>query len=167
MKNEKQTSNLNFNVQLFWKSENHLFWCFLSQLQYGNENQNFISNFTFQFIKKNEMALWVHGAIWTCSKFWRIKNIFRKLQANESLILNCLQIYRELLSCDFSPSSFKLKWLILTLLTKYVSLLKNYLSYQTEIFLAHKLLENLLLAKHLISVAATSKKTIIYTTRNF
>ena len=61
MKNEKQTSNLNFNVQLFRKSENHLFWCFLSQLQYRHENQNFISNFIFQFIKKNEMALSVHG----------------------------------------------------------------------------------------------------------
>ena len=59
MKNEKQTSNLNFNVQLFGKSKNHLFWCFLSQLQYRNENQNLISNFIFQFIKKNEMALWV------------------------------------------------------------------------------------------------------------
>ena len=54
MKNEKQTSNLNFNVQRFWKSENHLFWCFLSQLQYRNENQNFISNFIFQFIKKSK-----------------------------------------------------------------------------------------------------------------
>ena len=54
MKNEKQTSNLNFNVQLFWKSENHLFWCFLSQLQYRNKNQNLISNFIFQFIKKNK-----------------------------------------------------------------------------------------------------------------
>ena len=52
MKNEKQTSNLNFNVQLFGKSKNHLFWCFLSQLQYRNENQNLISNFIFQFIKK-------------------------------------------------------------------------------------------------------------------
>ena len=51
-KNEKQTSNLNFNVQIFWKSKNHLVWCFLSQLHYRNENQNFISNFVFQFIKK-------------------------------------------------------------------------------------------------------------------
>ena len=47
-------SNLNFNVQLFWKSKNHLFWCFLSQLQYRNENQNFFSNFIFQFIKKTK-----------------------------------------------------------------------------------------------------------------
>ena len=54
MKNEKQTSNLNFNVQLFWKSEKHLFWCFLFQFQYRNENQNFISNFVFQFIKKTK-----------------------------------------------------------------------------------------------------------------
>ena len=58
MKNEKQTSNLNFNVQLFWKSENHLFWCFLSQLQYKNENPNFISNFISEFIKK---AKWYFG----------------------------------------------------------------------------------------------------------
>ena len=34
---------------------------FLSQFQYRNENQNFISNVIFQFIKKNKMALWVHG----------------------------------------------------------------------------------------------------------
>ena len=52
MKIEKQTSILNFNMQLFWKSENHLFWCFLSQHQYRNENQSFIFNFIFQFIKK-------------------------------------------------------------------------------------------------------------------
>ena len=52
MKIEKQTSILNFNMQLFWKSESHLFWCFLSQLQYRNENQSFIFNFIFQFIKK-------------------------------------------------------------------------------------------------------------------
>ena len=33
---------------------------------------------------------------WTCFKFWPMKNIFRKLSANESLIVACLQIYREL-----------------------------------------------------------------------
>ena len=54
LQNEKQTSNLNFYVQLFWKSGNHLFWCFLSQLHYRNENLNFISNFIFQFIKKTK-----------------------------------------------------------------------------------------------------------------
>ena len=32
----------------------------MSQLQYRNENQNFISNFVFQFIKKNEMAPQIH-----------------------------------------------------------------------------------------------------------
>ena len=61
MKNEKRTSNLNFNVQLFWKSKNHFILGFTSQLQYKNKNQNFISNFGFQFIKKqNEMVLYVH-----------------------------------------------------------------------------------------------------------
>ena len=44
MKNEKQTSNFNFNVQLFLKSENHS----------NRNNQSFISNFIFQFIKKRK-----------------------------------------------------------------------------------------------------------------
>ena len=56
MKNQKQTSNLNFKVQLFEKSENHLFWCFLSKVQCRNENQNYISNFIFQFIKKRKRS---------------------------------------------------------------------------------------------------------------
>ena len=36
--------------------------------------------------------------MWTYFKFWPMKNIFQKLQANESLIIACLQIYQELLS---------------------------------------------------------------------
>ena len=54
MKNENRTSNLNFRAQLFWKSKNHLVLCFMSQLQYRNENRNFISIFVFQFIKKTK-----------------------------------------------------------------------------------------------------------------
>ena len=49
MKNEEQTSNLNVNVQLFWKSRNYLVLCFTSQRQCRNENQTFISYFVFQF----------------------------------------------------------------------------------------------------------------------
>ena len=45
MKNKKQTSDLNFNVQLFCHSKNHLVLSFMSQIRYRNENQNFISNF--------------------------------------------------------------------------------------------------------------------------
>ena len=41
----------NFSVPI-WKSKNHLVWCFTHQLQYRNENQIFISNCVFQFIKK-------------------------------------------------------------------------------------------------------------------
>ena len=33
--------------------------------------------------------------MWTYFKVWPMKNIFRKLQANKSLIMACLQIYRE------------------------------------------------------------------------
>ena len=52
-----------FNIHFVFKSKKELyfrytdFWCFLSQLQYKNENQNFISNFTFQFIKKQNGTL--------------------------------------------------------------------------------------------------------------
>ena len=55
----------------------------------------------------------------------------------------------------FSPSSFKLRRGILPPLTKYVSQLENYSSYQAE------LLENLLLAKYLISVSAPLKYKLI------
>ena len=34
-----------------------LFYVFMSPLQYKNKNQNLISNFAFQFIKKKEMTL--------------------------------------------------------------------------------------------------------------
>ena len=59
--------------------------------------------------------------MWACFEFWPIKNIFRKLWANESLIMACLQIHRELLSvATFLRGSFKLKRGIVTLLTKYI-----------------------------------------------
>ena len=51
----------------------------------------------------------------TCFKFWPMKSIFPKLQANESLITNLPRI---IVVCDFSPSSFKLKRGILRLLTR-------------------------------------------------
>ena len=39
MKNEKQALDLNLSVHLFLKSKNHFVLCFMSQLQYKNENQ--------------------------------------------------------------------------------------------------------------------------------
>ena len=59
---------------------------------------------------------------------------------------------------DFSPSSYKLKRGIPPLLTKYVSWLKNYLSYQAKIFLVNLTPKDLLLAKYLIFVGAPLKK---------
>ena len=80
IKNKKQTSNLNSNVQLFWKSENHLFWCFLSQLQYRNYYQNFISNFIFQFIKntdsKHQSSCGTKFSLFKCCK--KFKNIVKQ-----------------------------------------------------------------------------------------
>ena len=52
---------LHFNFKLKIESNFRCTDCFLSQLQYRNENQNLVSNFIFQFIKKNEMVLGVHG----------------------------------------------------------------------------------------------------------
>ena len=49
----------NFKMKIEWHFQ--CTDCFLSKLQYRNENQSYISKFIFQFIKKNEMALWVHG----------------------------------------------------------------------------------------------------------
>ena len=53
-----------------------------------------VSNVNQKKIKssRKEYVMWIYF------KFWPMKSIFQKLQANESLIIACLQIYRELLS---------------------------------------------------------------------
>ena len=94
----------------------------------------------------------------TCFKFWSVQMIFRKLWANEGFLMACLQIYPELLS-----------------LTTFLRVQSNskevsYLSWQNtcptskttchaklKFFLWTKLLENLLLAKYLISVTMPLK----------
>ena len=53
----RQTSDWNFNVQLFWKPKNRLMLCFMSQLQYSSKTQKFISNFVYQVIKKRNGTL--------------------------------------------------------------------------------------------------------------
>ena len=96
--------------------------------------------------------------MWTCFKFWPMKNIFRKLWTNQSLIMACLQIYRELLS------------LVTSLWVHSNSEEVSYLSWQStyrnlkttghikqNFFLWTKLLENWLLTKYLISVAVPLK----------
>ena len=59
-----------------------------------------------------------------------------------------------LVTCNFFPSSFTLRRGILPLLTKYQSLLENYMSYYSKIFLVNETPRELTLAKYLISVAA-------------
>ena len=51
---KKHTSNLNFNVQLSWKSKYHLVLCFMSQLQHRNENQNFLISHSILSKKQND-----------------------------------------------------------------------------------------------------------------
>ena len=104
--------------------------------------------------------------VWTCFKFWPMKNIFRKIQANRSLAM-AWEIYRELLPLatylrvhSNSKEVSYLSWQI-----KY-SNLKTSCHTKLKFFLWTKLLENLLIAKYLISVAATLnnkwKKLLLY-----
>ena len=86
-------------------------------------------------------------------KFWPMKNIFRKLEANESLIMACLQIYRELLSLatflkvhSNSEEVSYLSWQ-----NTYPNL-KTTCCIKQKFFLWTKIQKRLLLAKYLISV---------------
>ena len=92
----------------------------------------------------------------TCFRFWPIKNIFRKLWANESLIMACVQIYRELFSLatflrvhSNSKEMFYLYW------QNRCPNLKTTCHIKLKPFFWTKLLESILLQKYLISVAVT------------
>ena len=95
-------------------------------------------------------------AIRTCFKFWPMKNIFRKLEANESLIMTCLQIYRKLLSLAtfLQVHSNSKEVFYLSCQNRYPNL-KTTCRFKLKFFLWTKLLERLLLAKYLIYIAAT------------
>ena len=83
-----------------------------------------------------------------------MKNTFWKLQANESFA--CLQIYRELLSLATFFRVYSNSEEVSYLSCQYTySNLKTTSHIKQKIFLWLKLLENLLLVKYLISVAAT------------
>ena len=101
-----ETSNLNFNVQLFWKSENHLFWFFKSQLHCRNENQNLISNFSIY--QKNEMALWVHGFFTYCPVNHEYS--WKKIQIEKKSEF-CFRTCKNRLSvCDGWRASWLFQW---------------------------------------------------------
>ena len=94
--------------------------------------------------------------MWKCFEFWPMKNIFRKLWANESLSMAFLQIYRELLSLatflrvhSNSKEISYLNWQ-----NRYPNL-KSTCHIKLKFFLWTKLLESLLTAKYLLSIAAT------------
>ena len=92
--------------------------------------------------------------MWTCFKFSPMKNIFRKLSANESLIMVCVQIYRGFLSFatflrvySNSKEVSYLSWQI-----AYPNL-KATCHIKLKRLLRTKFMENLLLAKYRISIA--------------
>ena len=97
----------------------------------------------------------------TCFKFWPMKNIFRNLSANKSLIMACLQIYRELLSLatfllvhSNSEGVPYLPWQ-----NKYFNLKTNG-HIELKFSLWTNLPKNLPLAKYIIYAAATLIKNI-------
>ena len=74
------------------------------QQQYRKQVKMYISLFLFhdlfslEFVFTYDISLRKEYVTRTFFKFSPMKNIFRKLIANASLIMACLQIYRELLS---------------------------------------------------------------------
>ena len=105
--------------------------------------------------RKKIKSLRKEYVMWMCFKFWPINSIFRKLWTKKSLIMACLRIYQELLPLVTflrnHPNSKEVS---------YVSWQNTYPNLKTtchiklKFFLWTKLVENLLLAKYLISVAA-------------
>ena len=73
---------------------------------------------------------------------------------------------RIIAACDFAPSSFKLKSRILPLLTNTYPNLKSTCHTKLKFFLWTKLLDNLLFAKYLTSIAAhlTTPMQLLYKT---
>ena len=85
-----------------------------------------------------------------------MKNIFWKLEANESLIILCLQIYRELLSlATFLRVHSKSKEVSYLYWQDGYPKLKVTCHIKLNFFLWTKPLESLLLAKYIITVDAT------------
>ena len=105
--------------------------------------------------KKKIKSLGKEYVIRTYLKYWPMKKIFRKLSANESLIVACLQIYRELLPLatflwvySNSKEVSYLYW------QNWYANLKTTCHIKLKFFFQTKLLESLLLAKYLISITA-------------
>ena len=118
MKNQNRTLNLNFNVQLFWKSKKYLILGFMSQLQYRNENQNFIPISYFNLLIK-----WNGTLGYTDFSASSFLSLFRILEKNNSgkskhfLLYNIIRYAFELFalvllsSLGFVNIQNNLKWI--------------------------------------------------------
>ena len=97
-----------------------------------------------------------------------MKNIFWKIKANGSLILACLHIYRKLLTLlTFLRVHSNSKVVSYLSWQNTYSNLKTTCHIKLKIFLWTKLLQNLLLAKYLISVPAPLNCLKMCIFRNF
>ena len=98
--------------------------------------------------------------MWTCFEFWPMKNSFWKLQEFD---YSCLKIDRELLlhATFLRVHSNSKEVSYLSWPNTYPNL-KTTCHFKLTFFLWTKLLDNLLLAKHLISAAASLISTIIH-----
>ena len=99
----------------------------------------------------------------TCFKVWPTKNLFRQLWGIQSLIVAWLQIYRELLwlATFFRVHSNSKEVSYLSWQNKYPNL-KTTFYIKLSFFLWAKLVENLLLAKNVISIAAALRNIDIF-----
>ena len=115
----------------------------------------YISLFSFHDWKKIKSSRKEY-AIRTCFKFWPMKKHFPKTISQWEFYYGLFaNLPRIIVACDFSPSLFKLKRAILPLLKSRYSNFKTTCHVKLKFFLWTKLLDNLLLAKYLISDTGT------------
>ena len=106
--------------------------------------------------KRRRSKVQEKNVMWTCFKFGPIKNTFQKLWAHESLFMGCLQIYQQSLSlATFLRVHSNLKEVSYLSWPYTYPNLKTTWHIKLKFFWWTKILENLLLAKYLISVVAT------------
>ena len=96
---------------------------------------------------------------WMCFKFWLTMKFSRKTQTYKTSIMVCLQNYREkLLFVNFRRLHSNSKVVSIIPWQNKYSDLKTTCHIKPKFLLCTKILENLLLAKYLVSVLAALKK---------
>ena len=86
MKNEKQNSSLNFNVQLFWKSNKHLVLCLRFSIETTIKSLFLISYFTLSKRWNGTLVTHIHigskNFDFYISSRYSVKKVFLKISQN-------------------------------------------------------------------------------------